>query len=168
MRKLLALTISFVWASSISTALISAAPNPGNSQALPTSKIPSMAAFTGEVQEHKVEPHYNKNALRRLDFRIQGKSCAVCLMGIQRRIKNLAGALKVAVMLKKPYGASIIYDASQVDEQTLITTAKLNEPMVKLLDVSDNPIEKIPLVLIPPHSNMQSGDSSAFLPGTGH
>jgi copper chaperone CopZ len=109
--------------------------------------------------------HYDKTALHRLDFRIKGKSCAVCLMGIQRRINSLDGTVKVAIMLKKPYGASIIYDSKQLTEEKLLATAKLNEPMVQLLDVKDEAIDKLPPILIPPHTNVpEFNNNSALLP----
>jgi copper chaperone CopZ len=98
--------------------------------------------------------HYNPNALRRLDFRIEGKSCPVCLLGVQNRVKAVEGAVQVAVMLKKPFGASVIYDGKQVDQQRILTAAKLTEPMIKLVDIQDEAIEKLPTVLIPPHSGM--------------
>lgn len=98
--------------------------------------------------------HYDPSALRRLDFRIVGKSCAVCLLGIQRRIKALDGTVRVAVMLKKPYGASIIYDSKQLTEQKLILNAKANEPLIKLTDIKDEAIDRVPLILVPPHANV--------------
>jgi len=110
---------------------------------------------------------YNKNALRRLDFRIKGKSCAVCLLGIKRRIDGLSGTVKVVVMLKKPYGASIIYDSKQINEQKLLDAAKANEPMITLLDLKDEAIAKVPEVFIPPHANISEFNdeaNSALLP----
>jgi hypothetical protein len=158
--------LSFLWAGSIAAFSLGASLAIDNKEPpLLKGSFASTPMVLNEAQANEKEAqHYNKNALHRLDFRIQGKSCAICLMGIQRRIKAVTGALKVAVMLKKPYGASIIYDASQVTEQTLIDTAKLNEPLIKLLEVSDAPIEKIPLVLIPPHASMESSSNSALLP----
>jgi hypothetical protein len=105
--------------------------------------------------------HYDPSALRRLDFRIQGKSCAICLLGIQKRIKALDGAVRVAIMLKKPYGASVIYDSKQLTEQKLILTAKANEPLIKLVDVKDEAIDKVPLILVPPHANVPEPPSAS-------
>jgi hypothetical protein len=123
-------------------------------------------AIAGAEESEKPKP-YNKNALRRLDFRIVGKSCAICLLGIKRRINGLDGTVKVAVMLKKPFGASIIYDSTKLNEEKLLATAKANEPLVKLLDIKDEAIPKLPVILIPPHStisNFNNQANSALLP----
>lgn len=108
----------------------------------------------------------NSNALRRLDFRIQGKSCAVCLLGVQRRLKELSGTIKTAVLLKKPYGASVIYDANLVTREKLIDNAKLNEPLIKLLDINDRPVESVPLILIPPHGEEEPSLQNSAPAGT--
>jgi hypothetical protein len=105
-----------------------------------------------------LQPRFN--ALHRLDFRILGTSCPVCLMGIQRRVKAIPGTIETAVMLKKPYGVSIIYDSKAVSGQKLLATVTLSEPRIKLLDIKDEPIDKVPLVLIPPHNETNSNPSS--------
>jgi copper chaperone CopZ len=119
-----------------------------------SSGTPNAALTASRLSSAKKK--YNPNALRRLDFRIVGKSCPVCLMGVQNRVRGLDGTVEVAVMLKKPYGASVIYDSKQVDEQKILTTAKLTEPLIKLEDIQDAAIEKLPVVLIPPHAGMPS------------
>jgi len=113
---------------------------------------------TQSSQNIKTQPNFdstsvsNKNTLHRLDFYILGTSCPVCLMGIQRRVKAVAGTIKTAVMLKKPYGVSIIYDSKQVNDQKLLETVTLDEPLIKLSNIKDEPIAKIPTILIPPHN----------------
>jgi copper chaperone CopZ len=92
---------------------------------------------------------YNAKALRRLDFKVKGKSCAVCLMGIQRKFKSLPGVVKAAVMLKPPYGAVVIYDSSKISMQELIEKAKKQEKEVRVEQVTDFPVQKIPTILIP-------------------
>ncbi len=92
---------------------------------------------------------YNAKALRRMDFKVVGKSCAVCLMGIQKKFKSMIGVVKAAVMLKKPYGAVVIYDSSKVSMQTLLEKAKSQDKEVKIEQVTDFPIQKIPTILIP-------------------
>jgi copper chaperone CopZ len=100
-------------------------------------------------------PKYNAKALHRLDFRVEGKSCAICLYKIQERIKDLPGAVKSEVMVKKPYGAVIIYDSSQLTQDKIVTVAKKDEPEVRLVGIKDEPIKKIPVVLIPLYSESQ-------------
>jgi hypothetical protein len=128
-----------------------------------TGAIPRLPS--NRLMQPEKPKHYDPTALHRLDFRIKGKSCAVCLLGIQRRINQLDGTVKVAVMLKKPYGASIIYDSKQLTEQKLLETTKANEPIIQLLDVKDEAIDKVPALLIPPHTNVPDFNSnSALLP----
>ena len=106
---------------------------------------------------------YNPKSLRRLDFRVVGKSCAVCLMGIQRKVKGINGVVKVAVMLRKPYGAVIIYDSSKISKDKLLETAKSQDKDVRIEQSIDNPIQKLPNILIPlygvPKPKEASGDS---------
>jgi cyanuric acid amidohydrolase len=99
---------------------------------------------------------YNANALHRLDFRIEGKSCAICLYRIQERVKTLPGTVKSAIMLKKPYGAVIIYDSSQLSQSKIEETAKKGEPEVRLVGLKDEAIKKLPTILIPIYSQPQT------------
>lgn len=92
---------------------------------------------------------YNANSLRRLDFRVVGKSCAVCLMGIQRKFKAMPGVVKAAVMLKKPYGAAVIYDSSKVSKEQLLKKAREQDKDVKVEQPADSAIKKIPVIFIP-------------------
>ncbi|MCC7528835.1 MAG: hypothetical protein IT342_09950 [Candidatus Melainabacteria bacterium] len=92
---------------------------------------------------------YNANSLRRLDFRVVGKSCAVCLMGIQRKFKAMPGVVKAAVMLKKPYGAAVIYDSSKVTKEELLKKASEQDKDVKVEQPADSAIKKIPIIFIP-------------------
>jgi len=92
---------------------------------------------------------YNANSLHRLDFRVVGKSCAVCLMGIQKKVKVMPGVVKAAVMLKRPYGAVIIYDSTKQSKESLINKAKAEDKEVKVEQVTDFPIQKLPTILIP-------------------
>lgn len=92
---------------------------------------------------------YNPKGLHRLDFRVVGKSCAVCLMGIQRKVKAIPGVVKVAVMLRKPYGAVIVYDSTKVSKDKLMETAKSQDKDVRIEQSVDNAIPKVPNILIP-------------------
>lgn len=92
---------------------------------------------------------YNAKALRRLDFRVVGKSCAVCLMKIQRTMKTLPGVVKVAVMLRKPYGGVIVYDSSKVSKNKLLETVLAQDKDVRVEQQIDNAISKVPAILIP-------------------
>lgn len=92
---------------------------------------------------------FDPKNLRRLDFKVQGKSCAVCLMGIQKKVKAMPGIIKVAVMLKRPYGAVVIYDSSKMTSAKILDKAKAEDKEVKIIEPTDFSISKIPTVLIP-------------------
>ena len=118
-----------------------------------------------QVSEPVKPGSYNAKTLRRLDFTVQGKSCAVCLMGIQRKFKALPGVVKAAVMLKKPYGAVVIYDSSKINMQTLLNKAKQQDKDVKVVQPTDFAIPKIPTILIPlygiPKSSVGDANSNS-------
>jgi copper chaperone CopZ len=99
-------------------------------------------------------PAYNHNALHRVDFRVTGKNCAVCLHKIQERMKGLPGTVEAAVMLKKPFGAVVIYDSSKLNLKAILDIAVKGEPEVKIVDVKDESIKKLPVVLIPAYSQV--------------
>jgi hypothetical protein len=69
-------------------------------------------------------------------------------------MKGLPGAVEVAVMLKKPYGAVVIYDSSKLNLKSILDIAVKGEPEVKIVDVKDESIKKLPVVLIPAYSQV--------------
>lgn len=105
------------------------------------------------VETHKTENgalhQYNPNSLHRLDFRVVGKSCAVCLHKMQDRMKTLAGTVKAEVMLKSPYGAVVIYDSKQMTKDKILDKCREGVEDVSFEDIKDVPIKTLPLVLIP-------------------
>lgn len=94
-------------------------------------------------------PSYNAKALHRLDFKITGKSCAACLLGIQKRISTVPGAIKAAVQLQAPYAAVVLFDASKTNQKALFVKAKETVPEVNFESVEDTAIDKVPIVLVP-------------------
>lgn len=113
-----------------------------------------------ELEENLPKVVLNMKALKRLDFRIVGKTCAVCLLGIQRRLKKTPGVAGVAVMLKKPYGGVVIYDSTKLNKDALIKKMKEGEKEVKVEDPVENPVERIPPVIIPKYHNMTGIDDT--------
>jgi len=101
------------------------------------------------VSEPSNPVSYNPKNLRRLDFKVQGKSCAVCLMGIQKKVKAMPGVVKIAVMLKRPYGALVIYDSTKVTASKILQKARAEDKEVKVVEPTDFAIEKVPTILIP-------------------
>lgn len=104
---------------------------------------------------------YNPKALRRLDFRVVGKSCAVCLMKIQRTVKTLPGVVKVAVMLRKPYGGVIVYDSGKISKDKLVETIKAQDKDVRVEGITETAILKVPAILIPLYGIPKSSAKTA-------
>jgi hypothetical protein len=74
-------------------------------------------------------------------------------LGIQRKINALTGVVKAAVMVKRPYGVSVVYDSKQLQKDKIVELIKSYEKNTYVEDVSDSAIAHIPIVLIPPFSN---------------
>ena len=158
-RELLTLASAFFFALSVSTpqafAEATAAPavKPGKPSMIQTSEAAKPSS-------------YNAKALHRLDFRVVGKSCAKCLMDIQKVFKAMPGVVKAAVMLKKPYGAVVIYDSSKVSKDELLKKARAQDKDVRIEQEIDSAIPKLPIILIPiyalPRSPMTSQSKDAI------
>lgn len=109
----------------------------------------SMVSTTADAKT----PSFNAKALHRLDFKITGKSCAACLLGIQKRISKVPGAIKAAVQLQAPYAAVVLFDASKTNQKALLTKAKETVPEVNFESIEDKAIDKVPIVLVPKINN---------------
>lgn len=93
----------------------------------------------------------NMKALHRLDCRLEGSSCAACLMSIKRTVDKLNGVYEIAVMLKKPYGFAVIYDSTKINADKIMDAAKKDKKasLVKFLEQVDEPVATPPIILIP-------------------
>ncbi len=96
--------------------------------------------------------------LHRLDFRIEGKSCAACLLSIQRKLNSLPGVKEAVVMLKRPFGVSVIYQEDQIKQEEILAVVKDKEPNIKMLEINDISISKLPSPIIPPFVPMQEAN----------
>ena len=111
----------------------------------------SNKAKAADAQLHK-ETVKSPQALRRLDFRIKGRGCALCLLDTQKRLRQETGTVKTVVQLRQPYGAVVIYDGSKTSKDKLLKDAKGNKAeaqYVSFLDITDQPIAKVPVLLVP-------------------
>lgn len=93
----------------------------------------------------------NMSALHRLDCRLEGTSCAACLMSIKRTVDKLKGVYEIAVMLKKPYGFAVVYDSTKISAEKIMDAAKKDKKAssVKFLEQVDKPIPAPPIILVP-------------------
>ncbi|HEY9733187.1 MAG TPA: hypothetical protein V6C89_14815 [Drouetiella sp.] len=145
------LAVAMVCTASINSVGASAAPAPAaaplktKSGAAVTKDKNGMVSSTAESKT----PAYNPKALHRLDFKITGKSCAVCLLGIQKRITSVPGSIKAAVQLQSPYAAVVLYDSSKTTQKALLAKAQETVPEVKFVSIEDNAIDRAPTVLVP-------------------
>jgi copper chaperone CopZ len=130
---------------SLISALVFLVPGPGAVLAAEAQEAPAVPEKPREKSTR-----YDKDALHRLDLRIVGKSCPVCLLGIKKKLNALPGVVKADVMLKRPYGASVVYDAKQVQQAKIIEVIQSYEKNTLVEGVVDAPIDKVPLVLVPP------------------
>jgi hypothetical protein len=94
----------------------------------------------------------NMSALHRLDFIIKGTSRPACLLKIQKRLEQSAGVAQAGIMLAPPYGGVCIYDSSKTEKDKILTIARGSEAKVTFDRVEDEPVNKIPVVLIPHHA----------------
>ncbi len=104
------------------------------------------------AKAQNTSPSQNKSALglHRLDFRLEGKSCATCLLSVQRKLNNLPGVKEAVVMLKRPYGVSVIYAVGETNPDEILAIVKNKEPNIKVLEMNDSHVGKMPAILIPP------------------
>lgn len=94
--------------------------------------------------------------LRRVDFRVEGSKCASCLGRIRKRMTKIKGVVDAAVLIKRPYGAVAIYDSSKVNVDKILKEALVSEKEnVKILDVNDRAIDKLPFLLVPVFSQLK-------------
>lgn len=126
----------------------------GSEKSTPTVGHGTMT-FTSTTKDDKLKKLDTK-ALRRLDFRIEGSSCAACLGRIRKRMQALDGVAKVAIAIKKPYGAAVIYDSTTLDKNKIMKEGLNGEQeKVKFLDASDEKIADLPLVLWPKFNQLK-------------
>jgi copper chaperone CopZ len=121
------------------------------------------SAFTSFAEtSSNATPENGSKALRRLDFRIKGKSCPACLHSIQNKIKTIKGVEDAVVDLAYPFGVSVVYRGDDVDANYIIMMLKVKEFNLKTVDISDKQIEKMPLSITPPFKSVR--DLSGTLP----
>lgn len=133
-----------VWVVAIPDAVLGA--NPALKEAVPSASPAKPNIF---IKTSGDNTSISSGALHRMDFRVTGKGCAACLLKIQKKLQTSPGVARVAIMLRKPYGATVIYDATKTSSDKILAIAKDSEQAARYLDVIDKPIPKIPLVLVP-------------------
>jgi hypothetical protein len=100
----------------------------------------------GEEKHHQAGASA-KQQLHRVDFRVVGSSCVVCLRRVGKELRDSKGVLKADVSIFKPYWGIAVYDASQTNFAAL--EESIRKEKVRLEDVEDKPISELPALLLP-------------------
>jgi copper chaperone CopZ len=101
------------------------------------------------------DPPVAKEAIHRLDFRVEGASCVGCVRRIGATLRSTKGVYKADVSIYRPYWAVVIYDANQTNFEKLAEAIKSEH--VKLVDVEDKPISQVPTIVLPKTINHAAG-----------
>jgi hypothetical protein len=114
----------------------------------------AVSAEAGRTSEKVKRPNatFNMNALHRLDFAVKGTSCPACLKKMQIRVDGCTGVVRAAIMLRKPFGGVVIYDASKTSKEKVFAVLKGDEKKVTFEQIEDAPVAKLPVILVPHNS----------------
>jgi hypothetical protein len=118
---------------------------------------PALAPGKQDKTTTKVSKSAVKQPVHRFDFRLEGVSCARCIINIRKALRLTKGVSRCEVALRKPYGGVVIYDPTQTDVKKLtqITITADPKTTVTVKDPVDEPIQKVPVVLIPKYTSLQ-------------
>lgn len=133
-----------------------AAPSPTGNPNISEEMNFSTAAEKKEYRKKKL----NMKALHRLDCRLEGSSCAACLMSIKRTVDKLNGVYEIAVMLRRPFGFAVVYDSTKITAEKIMDAAKKDKKatLVKFIDQTDKAITTPPQILIPESAFVKDGN----------
>ncbi|CAN5414429.1 hypothetical protein BH11CYA1_BH11CYA1_44370 [soil metagenome] len=120
------------------------------SEAVPTSKAAVGATASSSSKSPQQKFH-------RFDFRLEGVSCARCILNIRTALRNTKGVSRCEVALRKPYGGVVIYNPAVTDvpKLTKITITADPKTTVTVKDAIDEVIQNAPVVLIPKYTSLQ-------------
>jgi len=104
----------------------------------------------------KASTAVSKTLLHRFDFRLEGASCATCLLKIRAALRQTKGVANCEMALRKPYGGVVIYRASDIDVKKISAIMVKADPRstVVVKDQVDETIAKMPLLLIPKYTSL--------------
>lgn len=133
----------------LAVSLVGQSSLPGQAKEAVAEKKSAKVAHKKSAKPEKADPSKITN-LRRVDFRLKGSKCASCLGRIRKRMDKLDAVVEAAVILKKPYGAAAIYDGDKIKvDEILVAALKGEKVKVKIIDVNDRGIKKMPFILVP-------------------
>lgn len=94
--------------------------------------------------------------LRRVDFRLAGTSCAACVKKAGKLLREQPGVLKIDISLLEPHNGVLIYDKNVTDLEALSHALSLAPEKVKMIDIAESVLDKLPFVLLPRVSKSKS------------
>lgn len=99
--------------------------------------------------------------LHRLDFHLQGVSCATCILAMRAALRATKGVNRAEIALRKPYGGVLIYDPGKTTIKELISVAEKADRnrKARVLDPVEEPVAAIPLVLVPKYNALQKSET---------
>lgn len=68
-------------------------------------------------------------------------------MTIENELREYPGVIKAAVSIYKPYAALVIYDGKKTSIADILKS--VHEGALRTRDLSDVPIDKLPVVVVP-------------------
>ncbi len=89
----------------------------------------------------------SRSQFHRLDFKIEGASCAACLIRLEKKFKSIAGMQKVMVSIHKPYDAVLISDSSKF-KMGMVEKA-LKSENARLANLKESDLNELPIIIAP-------------------
>lgn len=99
--------------------------------------------------------------LRRFDFRLEGASCARCIINVRSALRATKGVQRCEISLRKPYGGVVAYDAGATNVSALTNIILKADPKteVAVKDGVDETMAKLPIVLIPKYTSLDKASN---------
>lgn len=97
-----------------------------------------------------------QSLLRRVDFRLTGSSCAACVKKASKLLRQQPGVLRVDISILDPHNGVLIYDRAVTDLPSLSHALSLAPERVKMSDIAETKLDKLPFVLLPRSSKSKS------------
>lgn len=96
-------------------------------------------------------PAIAAESLRRLDFKLEGVSCARCIINTRDALRGVKGVKRCEISLKKPYGGVVIYETGKTTVEALCKRAETADPKVplKVIGQKDKSIDAMPVAVFP-------------------
>jgi len=101
--------------------------------------------------------------MRRIDFRLDGASCAACIARIERRLQAEAGVKQAGISIYKPHYGTVFIAPGGTSFVELARRAAAGERGVALVSLREQWVDRVPAVIVPfvPPAGAPQADSAA-------